>query len=644
VTEVGNDTVVDDRYTILHRIGSGGMADVYLAQDSHLGREVALKVLHRRFAQDTEFVERFRREASAAAGLQHPNVVGVFDRGEHEGTYYIAMEHLRGRTLKDLITQEAPLDQLRAIDLGVQILAAAAFAHKRGVIHRDFKPHNVIVDEGGHAKVTDFGIARAGASEMTETGSIMGTAQYLSPEQAQGQAVTAGSDIYSIGVVMFEMLTGKLPFDGDSAVSIALKHMQEPPPSMSALRPDLNPTLEQVVMGALAKDPRGRWQSADDFAEALEAARTHVEAGSNGGQDTAVFGALPAAAAAAAAGALAADPAEAADDGGASGPPPSADKPDESRKRPWGRYALAALVLALIAVAAYALTRPAKFDVPDVKGQQLTKARATLAKKGFENISVQRERNLAERDLVLRQTPPGGEAAPKKDKVTLVVSNGPGQNIVPSVRNLPKARAVRELKRAGFKVGTASTSSDAIKAGNAVRTSPAEGRDVERGATVTLFISSGPAKVTVPDLTGVLRSTAEARVESLGLTPKVTEVESDQREDEVLSQSPAGGTKVDPGGTVTITVAKAKQKVSVPDVTDMTQAQALRALRSAGLTGSARKRTVDDKSQDGKVVDQSPAAGVEVDKGKSVSIVVGKFKAPATPTTPTTPAPKPPAQ
>ncbi|MEJ7716201.1 MAG: protein kinase [Thermoleophilaceae bacterium] len=195
-------------------------------------------MLHRRFAQDAEFVERFRREAKSAAGLQHPHVVGVFDRGDHDGTYYIAMEHLSGRTLKDIVIAEAPLDQLRVIDLGKQVLEAAQFAHDHNVIHRDFKPHNVIVDDAGQAKVTDFGIARAGASEMTETGSIMGTAQYLSPEQAQGHPVTAASDVYSIGIMLYEMLTGRLPFEGDSAVSIALKHLSEKPPPMSARRTD----------------------------------------------------------------------------------------------------------------------------------------------------------------------------------------------------------------------------------------------------------------------------------------------------------------------------------------------------------------------------------------------------------------------
>src|SRR2546421_7071661 len=223
MAEVAAGIVIDGRYKVLQRLGSGGMADVFLAEDDQLGRKVALKLLHRRFSEDPGFVERFRREAQAAAGLQHPNVVSVYDRGAYDGTFYIAMEYLPGRSLKQLIRQEAPLDPIRAIDITLQILKAARFAHRRGVIHRDLKPHNVIVDESGHAKVTDFGIARAGASDMTETGSIMGTAQYLSPEQAQGHAVSASSDLYSVGVILYELLTGRGPFDADPAVTIPLK-------------------------------------------------------------------------------------------------------------------------------------------------------------------------------------------------------------------------------------------------------------------------------------------------------------------------------------------------------------------------------------------------------------------------------------
>src|SRR6188472_503396 len=260
--DLTENAIIDGRYRIVGHVGSGGMADVYRAEDTHLGRRVALKLLHRRFAQDTEFVERFRREASSAAGLQHPNVVGVYDRGEFDDTYYIAMEYCEGRTLKEVIRAEAPLDVRRAIAITKQMLLAARFAHRRNVIHRDLKPHNVMIGEEGDVKVTDFGIARAGASDITQAGAIMGTAQYLSPEQAQGRPVTEASDVYSIGIVLFEMLTGRAPFDGDSAVAIALKHVNQPPPSVRQFVPSIPPELEAVVTKALAKDVADRYNDA----------------------------------------------------------------------------------------------------------------------------------------------------------------------------------------------------------------------------------------------------------------------------------------------------------------------------------------------------------------------------------------------
>ncbi|MEA2195244.1 MAG: eukaryotic-like serine/threonine-protein kinase, partial [Solirubrobacteraceae bacterium] len=227
--QLADDAVIDDRYKISAHLGSGGMAEVYCATDMQLGRNVALKILHERFAADEEFVERFKREASSAAGLAHQHVVAVYDRGEWEGTSYIAMEFVSGRTLKQIIVEKGPLEPQRAVDLTVQILRAARFAHRRGIIHRDFKPQNVIVDDDGRAKVTDFGIARAGASDMTQTGSILGTAQYLSPEQAQGHAVGARSDLYSIGIIHYELLTGRVPIEAETAVTIAHKQDSETP-------------------------------------------------------------------------------------------------------------------------------------------------------------------------------------------------------------------------------------------------------------------------------------------------------------------------------------------------------------------------------------------------------------------------------
>src|SRR3954463_14475829 len=344
MAEVAEGAVVDGRYRIDRRIGSGGMADVYCAADSQLGRDVAIKMLHRRFARDQEFVERFRREASAAAGLQHPNVVSVFDRGEYDGTYYIAMEYLPGKTLKEVLREEAPLDQLRAIDYAIQILQAAAFAHRRGIIHRDFKPHNVMVGPDGRLKVTDFGIARAGASEMTETGSIMGTAQYLSPEQAQGQRVGAQSDLYSIGVVLYEMLTGRVPFTGESAVSIALKHVSEEPPALRALRPDVHPRLEQAVGRARLKAPAQRYASADEFIAALEQARAAIVSGDDGG-GTSTFVPVP---------------------------PPEEHDP-RGRRWPWVLLALLALGAAAFVVFAQPFSKE-QVKVPKVVGKSASHA------------------------------------------------------------------------------------------------------------------------------------------------------------------------------------------------------------------------------------------------------------------------------
>src|SRR6059058_6237198 len=255
----------DRRYLILRKLGSGGMADVYLAEDKELGRRVALKLLNERHANDDQFVERFRREAQSAAGLNHPNIVSIFDRGQAEGTYYIAMEYLDGRTLKELLVRNGPTPIPIAIDYARQILGALAFAHRNGIVHRDIKPHNIVVGGDGRLKVTDFGIARSGTSQMTEVGSIVGTAQYLSPEQARGAPVDPRSDLYSLGIVLYEMLTGTVPFTGDTPLEIAMKHLSTTPEPPSERRPEVPHELDSVVLRALAKDPHERYQSADEM-------------------------------------------------------------------------------------------------------------------------------------------------------------------------------------------------------------------------------------------------------------------------------------------------------------------------------------------------------------------------------------------
>ena len=264
------------------------MADVWLAEDTHLQRRIALKVLHRRFAQDREFVMRFQREAESAAGLQHPNIVSVFDRGEWEGTYYIAMQYVEGPTLKQLIDSGITIEQGVAVIR--QVLQAAGYAHRQGIVHRDLKPQNVIVDPEGKAVVTDFGIARAGVSEITQTGSVMGTPHYLSPEQAQGFDVTAVSDLYSIGVMLYEALTGRVPFEGESAVAVAMKQVSQMPQRPSSIQPRVSPALDAVVMRALEKDPGQRFQSADAFIAALDQAMREP---GGAGRGTTSFAALP---------------------------------------------------------------------------------------------------------------------------------------------------------------------------------------------------------------------------------------------------------------------------------------------------------------------------------------------------------------
>ena len=413
MAEIARDTLIDGRYRVVRRLGTGGMAEVFLAEDQQLGRKVALKLLHRRFAEDPGFVERFRREAQSAAGLQHQNVVSVYDRGEFEDTYYIAMEYLPGRSLKQLIRDEAPLDPIRAIDIAIQILRAARFAHRRGIIHRDLKPHNVIVDDSGHAKVTDFGIARAGASDMTETGSIMGTAQYLSPEQAQGHSVNAQSDLYSVGVVLYEMLTGRVPFDGDSAVTIALKHVSEAPVPPSRFNSKVSPELEQTVLWTLNKNPADRPADADQLITVLEHCREAIVAGAGrpahrvdgGGRGERRRRDAGRGHAAVAARASAGGRPDRLDQrlGSVAGGDRSwrADPEPEPRRRWWLPWLLGVLVLLLVAgaaAAAYFLSRPKQQEVPYVVGQQVSIAQAILTNAGFATSEVPRPERQAAGD------------------------------------------------------------------------------------------------------------------------------------------------------------------------------------------------------------------------------------------------------
>jgi serine/threonine-protein kinase len=584
------------------------MADVWLADDSHLQRQVALKILHARFAQDREFIERFRREAEAAAGLQHPNVVAVFDRGEVDGTYYIAMQYLEGRSLKELI--DAGLGPEQAVGLIRQVLEGARFAHRHGIVHRDLKPQNVIVDADGKATVTDFGIARAGVSEITQAGSVMGTPHYLSPEQAQGFEVTAVSDLYSVGVMLYEALTGRVPFEADSAVAVAMKQVSQVPQRPSSINPQVSPALDAVVMRALEKEPGQRFQSADAFIAALDAA---LKEPGGGPGSTAAFAPLPP---------VVAVPEEVAGE-------------DEERRRRWWLLVLAAVVIGLLI--GFALTRDTSTNVPDVTGNELNVAISLLQQNGFSVGDVKRVEREAPANTVLEQDPAASPPSDKasldcaflnffcsKPKVTLTVSAGPGSAKVPSTAGLTVAKAEEALEEAGFKAQVEAAHSEAVEEGMVIHSQPSGGETATRGTDVVLTVSSGPKLATVPVLVGTQRSVAVQQIRGRGLSPSIEEAASSKPEGEVIRQAPSAGSQLPAGSTVSIVVSKGEKKTTVPNVIGKLRSEAVEALRAAGLKPVVQEQETEVPSKVGRVIDQFPPPGSEVDPSSTVTVVVGR--------------------
>jgi serine/threonine-protein kinase len=624
-------TIIDGRYRVLHRVGSGGMADVVCAEDLQLGRKVAIKLLHRRFAQDAEFVERFRREASSAAGLQHPHVVAVYDRGAWDDTYYIAMEYLEGRTLKKLVQEEAPLAAPRAIDLTIQILRAARFAHKRGIIHRDLKPHNVIIDSESRAKVTDFGIARAGASDMTQTGSIMGTAQYLSPEQAQGHAVSAPSDLYSVGIILYEMLTGRVPFEGESAVTIALKQVSEAPVPPSRRNPQVPPALEAVVLKALEKDPARRFADADEFIAALEHANpAHPPLGvPASGAPTGATSVLQAT------GPMIPIPPPGAYQDVAQveqryyGPPepPVEDEEEGDGRSRWWVALLVGLVVAGAIVAGLLLTGKDKVQVPNVVGNPQAESEILLKRKGLSTDVTLKESATAPKGTVTGQDPGGGSRVPKGSVVGLTVSAGPGTARVPDLAGKGRNAAKQQLIDLGFTVTEERTASDSVTENHVIVTRPDVGQELDKGSPVVLVVSSGKERVAVPKVVDLTEDEARSTLEALGFQVSSKDEETDAKDPgTVLKQSPATDTKLAKGATVTITVAKEPVQVDVPDVTGQGRLAATAALKKAGFVVNQVSQKTGDRTQDVHVISQDPT-GAKAKRGSTVTITVGQYDA-----------------
>jgi serine/threonine-protein kinase len=624
------NTLFDGRYRILRKLGTGGMANVYLAEDEVLGRRVAIKILNDRHAGDDQFVERFRREAKNAASLSHPNIVSIYDRGEAEGTYYIAMEYLDGRTLKELIVARGPAPIHLAIDYARQILAAIRFAHRHGIVHRDIKPHNVLVDGEGRLKVTDFGIARAGVSQMTEEGSIIGTAQYLSPEQAKGAPVDQTSDLYSVGVVLYELLTGVVPFSGDTPVEIAMKHLSSVPEPPSAKRADIPRDLDLVVMRALAKDPSERYQSAEEMDADLRRINRGVAISpATEEAATAIISRPPPTAATEITSRTPRPP----------GPhaPPSAyydyDKPPRRALWPW---LVALLFVTAALVGGYflysqiqdQLSGSKTVPVGNYRGLREAAAVQKILSIGLRAQPV-RQPNADPRfpeTYVFQQTPNPGDRTPKNNFVTIYVSLGPPKTNVPSLVGEPLDKALSDLQDAKLKGKAIPTESDKPQ-GEVISQSPTAGASVKQGSLVKLKVSKGPKPVAVPNVIGSTFDSANSTLLGSGFAVLRKDVKSDSPKDTVIDTSPGPGTLQPPGTTITVTVSKGPTTSTVPDVTTLSQSDAQATLKASGFGVKIVTQPVSDSSQDGFVQTQDPPGGSRQPPGTIVTIAVGKFGA-----------------
>ena len=622
------------------------MAQVYLAQDLLLDRPVAIKVLFPELSSDPSFVERFRREAQAAANLSHANIVSIYDWGQGEHTYFIVMEYIDGQTLSSLIRQ-GPLAPARAAAIGADMAGALDFAHRRGVIHRDVKPGNVLIDRAGQVKVADFGIARAisQASEgLTQTGAVMGTATYFSPEQAQGLPVDARSDVYSLGVVLYEMVTGKPPFSGDSPVAIAYKHVREYPSLPSAVNASVPADFEAIVMAAMAKDPDDRYQSAAELREDLQRFQ-HGEP---------VYAAHPGESPVATR--------------VVQGPAPRTTSPyqstraahdtsiiepvayeglDSGRRSHAGWWAaLFVFLLAVLGVLVFFIGQnsgwwggPGNVAVPAVKGQSVAKAESTLSSQGFTRWKVDKVyTSLVQQGLVAGTSPAQGTKVPTSRTITLQVSNGAPLAPVPSVVGKSCSAAGSTLTSNKFVAHNQPQNSNSVASGQVIGTKPAGGQKAPEGSTVVVYCSAGKRQTTVPDLTGYNPAEAGAKLQAQHLIPGpqiMQTASATVKAGLVAYTSPSAGNPEPWGTIVTIYVSEGQKMTTVPpDLIGKTQAQAQRELAAVKLGFSVVPQPVTNPAQNAVVVQTTPKPGQQIRQGQAVTLYVGSYTGPATTTAP----------
>lgn len=602
--------VFGGRYAVIERVGSGGMAEVYRARDDLLGREVAIKVLHDRYSRDRSFVERFRREAQAAANLSHPNVVALYDYGADGDTYFIVMEFIEGRSLSEIISAEGALLPERAADIAADVAKALERAHSNGLVHRDVKPGNIMITNSGQTKVTDFGIARAlsgdGEQTMTQTGMVIGTAAYLSPEQAQGNTIDGRSDVYSLGVVLFEMLTGTPPFSGDTPLAIAYKHVRENPEPPSTMNADVPAGLDAITMKALAKNPDNRYSSATEMQEDLQrfSHGQRVLATPLLHDETAIAGA-------------------------ATGTQVMRTTDYEDYDEPQNKRAALYIVVTLLILGLFGLLAwllagnllggDEPVEVPDVVEMQVDDAIDTLEEAGLEAVVEEKNSKKPEGE-VLEQDPKAGADAVTGDAVTLLVSAGIRQVVVPDLTGQTLEEATDTLKDAKLKVGEVTQREDPeAEPSEVLEQFPPSGREVDAGSEVDLVVA---ADATVPDVTGETEADATTILRDAGYEVSVSREPSDTVEEgRVIAQDPDGGAEYEQGQTVTILVSEGPEAKEMPDVTgeNADEAQALLeedyGLEVTQADGACAQPP-------GRVCDQDPEPGTPVEPGDSATLYV----------------------